>query len=78
MITITAKRNHGDAIDMTVEMKGSGIDLVLESLAVVTEIPKKLHENDPNLLTALRELFETYVDSEEALLKEVIDGNKQS
>ena len=78
MIEIKAEKTSDDVIEMSMELKGSGFDLVLEAFSIVTELPKKLHENDPDMLKALNAILSGEVKRDKKILTEVLDGNHEN
>ena len=57
--------DEGEQIAVKLEMKGNGIDIVEEAFAILTDLPKRLEETDPNLFHALRIKFEKELNLEE-------------
>jgi len=74
MIEIKAEKTSDDVIEMSMELKGSGLDLVLEAFSIVSELPKKLCDNDPNMLKALTAML----SREKKIMTEVLDGTGQN
>lgn len=64
MINIKTK-DEGDRIAVDVEMKGTGLEIVDEAFAILTDLPKRLEEINPHLLQALMMKFEMELQSEE-------------
>jgi hypothetical protein len=74
MIEIKAEKTSDDVIEMSMELKGSGLDLVLEAFSIISELPKKLYDNDPNMLKALTAML----SREKKIMTEVLDGNHEN
>ena len=66
MIKIKTKHDKSGKISISIKAAGTGADLVGETVAIVTELPKAIAEKNPVLLVKVSEEIRRKVDEEKA------------
>lgn len=66
MIKIKTKRDKAGRIAISISASGTGADIVGETVAIVTELPKAIAEENPILLVKISEEIRRKIDEEKA------------